>query len=119
MPQIYNKDDINTIIGKIASNIAKHNPDKYEILTSSESKRHPSLSDIQYDIALFSKTNQELISIIFVETETSLSLARAQTNWLPIAKRGLPLEIAVPKSKSKQAKTIAKKLDIHIKIIIY
>ncbi|MBM3325590.1 MAG: hypothetical protein FJY65_01205 [Calditrichaeota bacterium] len=119
MPQIYRKDNVKIIAEKIADNIAKHNPDKYLILTEPDTEHFPIPSDIKFDIALIDKAASNLISVILVETESSLSYSHAQQVWLPIVERQIPLEIAAPKSKLKQAKTLAKRLSIHIKVLEY
>ncbi len=116
MPQVYNKDDHDTLVRKIAGNMSRHNAGLYRILTG-ESRIH-SAAGSNADIQLVSIASDAVILSILVETSSSITLDRARLVWQSLAAEG-PLEIALPKGMASRARHFCRKINVKAKLIEY
>lgn len=116
MPQVYNKDVLETVIRKIAGNIARHNRDSFT--TAIGNDRIPDVEGVLPDIQLIDKATGMVTLGIVVESLSSLSTDRASTVWKPVSLK-CGLELAVPKGQTNRARNLCRKLDIKAKIIEY
>ncbi len=119
MAQIFSDDDHDTVVKKYAELVQKNNPEQFRVYTILTEGNDIKLGGLTPDIVLSDNEGNKVITVIEVETATSIDLTQAETRWKPIASAVANFQLLVPKGTSGRAKRLCKKIGIKSKIQEY
>jgi len=119
MAKIHSYDDHDTVVRKYAELVQKNNPDQFKVFTNLADGDIAKVGGIAPDIVLKDTKGSKILTVIEVESSTSIDNTRAEERWKPIADAVKSFQLLIPKGTLARANRICKKIGIKAKLQEY